>query len=517
MWRLALLALAVLPGLATPARADIICDGRDYAFRDGVRDDVMARSIGQGIMLRMGMATFEGATYFACVKAPGNGVLLAPADSNLGNIPSLNPSLQTVIYSIPGDSGRNVTSEEVTYIVGLFVRDAQLYLVYMTRSVNDSRVPVRIEGNRIFVQPLRKSENSQKLERYGKRYTINPQDDSNDLNYATVVSGDDGIYIHALYSNGPKGNVYLRTYFLADAAKGEDKFVKLSSDEGLPPERAGQLFSPTACDAVGTHELNAQGQLEEVHYIMWASLDRHIVMCRYLPHDAGKGALAYTTTPTPIPSTMAPSQSTFTLVEGNLKGAPYNDFGITLIEVGRLNQILIDHRALFYSTDTHSFVGSWINVNFPFNHSGAGLKAGSVSHWGIDRTDMKPEDDPEHGPDGTSFRKAMHQVFHLASISYEEGSSQFISSTILGNRFVTDESLGKGNNNGFIDLNTSDAIGSKDASHFHAWTLIGVIHGVPPYVPYDKEHPAAFPNLKFTFSASIASSTGISDSTEDSK
>ncbi len=521
-WLFVVAILFVVAG-AAPVQALINTENSSHNETEDFRGDFRYYSNRGNFdaAIRMAIATFEGVTYYAFVNHDGNGIRIIP-EGGARDEPSRNPDLAC---DVAVRRSNEVPREYLTgnaIVVDLVPRDGLLYLI------------CRGGPGRIYVQALKTKLGTRRLVAAGSLYQIGSPFDGNGAYCAAAgaVSGNEGLYVHGLWAQG--NDLKMITYLLKPNA---DDFERVISKNDIPAAARG--FMVNASDAAGTHELNAAGQLEEVHYFTWGAGNDHIWLTRFLPATADRAATYDFVQDSGIQKMDSRrNASTLTLMEGGMNGDTTSQYSLSLIEFAtnigaageRSDGIVskLQHHSL--STAEHRYVGDWTGTDFSFEQTASNryLAYFSTTHWGIDKTRIAPGNGPDpkpdvdRGPYDSSFMSSMQQRFRFSIMAFYT-KQQFVSNydytsfhtaEVRGNNFITDPR--DPNQKAITALDTSQALVGDDRSPlFHSWTLIGVIHGVPPYLPYRKGD--GYPSLKFTFAKTASTEFSFSDSTEDSK
>jgi len=472
--------------------------------------------------IRMGITTFEGQTYYAYVEQDGRSIRVIPQESNNGK-PSKDDNLACDVSVPETDQHPAEFLTGNAIVVDLIPRDGVLFLV------------CRGGKGKIFVQGLKSQLSGKRLVRTGDIKSIAAPVDMDRPGARCVavgaVNGNDGLYVHGLWNPGGGANLKLVTYELK---RNSADFDRVLATDAVPPSATNVMIN--SCDAAGTQEFNSDRQLDEVHYLTWAAGNNHLWLARFLPandaHPASYSSIVDTGYEK-MPSVA--NASVLTLVEGSMNGDTSGEYGLSLVEFAtsiggggeRSDANVSVLRALSLSTAQHRYVGDWSGTDFNFEAatSDRHLSYFATSHWGIDKGRIVPVNarNRDQGPYHANFLATMQQLYRFSLVAFYSKHRQFIgdynytsfhTADVRGNRYLTDPT--DPNKDAITTLDTTLALSDPEKTPLlESWTLIGVVHGVPPYLPYSKTE--SYPKLKFTYATSASTQFSISDTTQDSK
>lgn len=468
-------------------------DNKRFRFNAGATSEIGCR---------LGIVTFEGTTYMAA-RTDGNGVRLVPMDGR--GVPIEN---DTIIY-------------EVNYSSPLLVADLVPYngfLFLVAYSPADGKA---------HVHRFRKSPVSEKLEPVGEPLSFNAEGYDN-LRAVIAVAGGKGVYVYFLQGN-PREIVCYQV-------NGATLSAKMIAHASLGGGQVPKNLTPS-CDGVAVQEMRPNGIIDEVHYLAWAGTNgggggsyTGVVIGR-LRVNGNDNIFEIRNTSLPV---NPDDTNVFTLVDSGLAtnnpGTEAREFCLSLLnfKVGpgwSGNRVLQVGTFLPAKFDFSS--SEWMTAAYDFEQN---PRKYTAMHWGVEKGLLVASGEPDSPKGiGSKFVKRLQRTVRASIVGFCLGSSGIVKprytsyhrGTMLGNKFVPDNTVGT---DGFLKVDTAQAE-SLDESQMSdkerkemlaAWRLVGVVHGVPPYLPYSEDHQESYPSISIQWSRQVEKTESVSVRTEQS-
>lgn len=482
-------AVIVSMGVCFFAHADINTEnmwGRD----DNDWDNRIRVGRDGGQVNRVGAATVEGTLYYA-FRNSDNRVRVAPSLSMKTGIWP-NVAEDACVYTEMGDTN---------WVVDLIPREGLVWLV-------------QHDKESVLITALRRPALRDQLVKVRELTIQRPEGHPNaTISGVAAIAGSEGIYIHTFWD--ANGQCYLSHHIVAG-----ETVTPLAAASGLFPS-APRVRHPALIDGVATQRLINVGtpdlSLGRLHVIAYAGWDNQVRLVTFDPTTYKCDVLATGSV------VQDPDWTILSLVDGVLEGDPCPDYAVTLLEARRADHGKPVVRALSWPVNKGQVAFNPPEQVF-LRFDGKNHERECSMHWGIDKTDMRSTGKVEPAllddPGEAFFTSSMQQQFRIVLFTRQGEvpgpftvikKTHFHSVTIFGNRFETLPIADTSHPSHQRGIHLCDT--STDWDLVSAWTLVGVVHGVPPY-PLDRG--GGFPTVTFNFSKSYSKEDSVTAVSEDS-